>query len=56
MKAVLDEVKGFHFRLFLPVSVLKVSMMFYQKIIGSKEFTTDQVDSLTAEEVSTDYP
>lgn len=55
IKAVLDEVDGFHFRLFLPVSVFKFSMMFYQKISGNEEFTTDQVDSLTAEEVFPDY-
>lgn len=55
IKAVLEEVDGFHFRLFLPVSVFKFSMIFYQKIIGNEEFTTDQVDSLTAEEVFPDY-
>jgi nucleoside-diphosphate-sugar epimerase len=55
IKAVLDEVEGFHFRLFLPVSVFKISMMFYQKIFGKEEFTTDQVNSLTAEEASPDY-
>lgn len=55
IKAVLDEVDGFHFRLFLPVSVFKFSMMFYQKLIGNEEFTTDQVDSLTAEEVFPEY-
>ncbi|PKL71170.1 MAG: hypothetical protein CVV29_12045 [Methanobacteriales archaeon HGW-Methanobacteriales-2] len=55
IKIVLDEVDGFHFRLFLPVSVFKFSMMFYQKLKGNEEFTTDQVDSLTAEEVFPDY-
>lgn len=45
IKAVLDEVEGF--RLFLQVSVFKFSKMFYQKAIGNKEFTTDQIDSLT---------
>lgn len=56
IKAVLDEVDGFHFRLFLPVSVFKFVMASYQKIIGNKEFTSDQVDSLTTEEVFADYP
>ncbi|EKQ54524.1 MAG: nucleoside-diphosphate-sugar epimerase [Methanobacterium sp. Maddingley MBC34] len=56
IKAVLDEVDGFHFRLFLPVSVFKFAMAFYQKISGNEEFTSDQVDSLTAEEVFPDYP
>ncbi|CEA12621.1 NAD-dependent epimerase/dehydratase family protein [Methanobacterium formicicum] len=55
IKIVLNEVDGFHFRLFLPVSVFKFAMMFYQKLIGNEEFTTDQVDSLTAEEVFPDY-
>lgn len=55
IKVVLDEVDGFHFRLFLPVIVFKFAMMFYQKLIGNEEFTTDQVDSLTAEEVFPDY-
>lgn len=56
IKAVLDEVDGFHFRLFLPVSVFKFAMAFYQKLSGNEEFTSDQVDSLTAEEVFPDYP
>lgn len=55
IKIVLDEVDGFHFRLFLPVSVFKSAMMFYQKLIGNEEFTIDQVDSLTAEEIFPDY-
>lgn len=55
IKIVLDEVNGFHFRLFLPVFVFKFAMMLYQKMIGNEEFTTDQVDSLTAEEVFPEY-
>jgi nucleoside-diphosphate-sugar epimerase len=56
IKTVLDELGGFKFRLFLPVSVFKFAMFVYQKLIGSEEFTTDQVDSLTAEETFPDYP
>ena len=36
IKAVLNEVDGYHFRLFLPVKVFKLAMMFYQKINGEK--------------------
>lgn len=56
IKTVLDELGGFKFRLFLPVSVFKLAMFLYQKMIGSEEFTTDQVDSLTAEETFPEYP
>lgn len=56
IKIVLDEIDGFHFRLFLPVSVFKFLMALYQKTIGNEEFTSDQVDSLTAEEVFPYYP
>lgn len=54
IKIVLDELGGIHFRIFLPISVFKFSMMFYQRIIGNDEFTSDQVDSLTAEEIFPD--
>lgn len=50
IKTVLDESDGFHFRLFLPVSIFKFAMITYQRLNGNNEFTTDQVDSLTAEE------
>lgn len=50
IKTVLNESEGFHFRLFLPVSIFKLAMMTYQRLNGNNEFTTDQVDSLTAEE------
>lgn len=56
IKSVLHEVDGYHFRLFLPVKVFKLAMMFYQKINGGEEFTLDQVDSLTSKEVFPDYP
>ncbi len=56
IKIVLDESKGFHFRLFLPVNVFKFAMNFYQKINGNVEFTPDQVDSLTAEETFPIHP
>lgn len=56
IKTVLDELEGFKFRLFLPVSVFKFAMTFYQKLAGNNEFTSDQVDSLTAEETFPDYP
>ena len=56
IKTVLDEVDGFKFRLFLPVFLFKLGMKFYQILIGNDEFTTDQVDSLTAEEIFPDYP
>lgn len=56
IKAVLDEVDGFRFRLFMPVFLFKFGMKFYQTLIGSDEFTTDQVDSLTAKETFSDYP
>lgn len=56
IKAVLDEIDGFKFRLFMPIFLFKFGMKFYQTLIGSEEFTSDQVDSLTAEETFPDYP
>ena len=56
IKAVLNEVDGYHFRLFLPVKVFKLAMMFYQKLNDGQEFTPDQVDSLTSKEIFPDYP
>ncbi|MGZ7109067.1 MAG: NAD-dependent epimerase/dehydratase family protein [Methanobacterium sp.] len=56
IKAVLDEVDGFKFRLFMPVFLFKFGMAFYQRLSGSNEFTSDQVDSLTAEETFPDHP
>ena len=55
IKSVLNDVEGFHFRLFLPVSVFKFCMMSYQKAIENEEFTTDRVGFITAEAVSPDY-
>jgi len=56
IKAVFDEIGGFHFRLYLPVPVFKFAMMTYQKLTGNIQFTTDQVDSLVAGDVFPDYP
>lgn len=56
IKTVLDETDGFHFRLFLPISVFKLGMMSYQRLNGNVEFTPDQVDSLTAEETFPVHP
>lgn len=55
IKIVLEQLDGFKFRIFLPVSVFKLLMMSYQKLMGSTQFTSDQVDSLTAEEVFSNY-
>jgi nucleoside-diphosphate-sugar epimerase len=56
IKTVLDESDGFRFRIFLPVSLFKFAMMFYQRLIGNVEFTPEQVDSLTAEETFPVHP
>jgi nucleoside-diphosphate-sugar epimerase len=55
IKIVLNQLDGFKFRLFLPVSLFKFLMMEYQKLCGEVQFTADQVDSLTAGEVFPDY-
>ncbi|MGZ7049434.1 MAG: hypothetical protein ACXVHO_05440, partial [Methanobacterium sp.] len=41
---------------FMPVFLFKFGMAFYQRLSGSNEFTSDQVDSLTAEETFPDHP
>lgn len=51
IRIVLDQIGGFKFRIFLPVSVFKFLMMTYQELNGKIQFTPDQVDSLTAGEV-----
>jgi hypothetical protein len=38
------------------VDLFKFLMMAYQKFSGGVQFTPDQVDSLTAKEVFSDYP
>jgi nucleoside-diphosphate-sugar epimerase len=56
IKIVLTEIGGFKFRLFLPISLFKFLMMSYQKLTGNIQFTPDQVDSLTSEEIFPNYP
>jgi len=56
VKTVLDQLGGFKFRIFLPVSLFKFLMIAYQRLKGEIRFTPDQVDSLTAEEVFPNYP
>jgi nucleoside-diphosphate-sugar epimerase len=56
IKIVLTEIGGFKFRLFLPISLFKFLMMSYQKLTGNVQFTPDQVDSLTSEEIFPNYP
>jgi nucleoside-diphosphate-sugar epimerase len=56
IKIVLTEIGGFKFRLFLPISVFKFLMVSYQKLAGNVQFTSDQVDSLTSEEIFPNYP
>ncbi|MCG7848635.1 MAG: NAD-dependent epimerase/dehydratase family protein [ANME-2 cluster archaeon] len=56
IKIVLKEIGGFKFRLFLPISLFKFLMMSYQKLTGNVQFTPDQVDSLTSEEIFPNYP
>ena len=56
IKIVLNQLDGFKFRVFLPVSLFKFLMMSYQRLTGNIQFTQDQVDSLTAGEIFPDYP
>lgn len=56
IKIVLKQLKGFRFRLFLPVPLFKFLMIIYQKMTGKIQFTTDQVDSLTGGDVFPSYP
>ena len=56
IKIVLKQLDGFKFRVFLPISLFKFLMMSYQQLTGKIQFTPDQVNSLTAEEVFPDYP
>jgi len=56
VKTVLNQLGGFRFRVFLPVSLFKFLMMSYQRVKGEILFTPDQVDSLTAKEVFPNYP
>ena len=55
IKIVLKQLGGFKFRVFLPISLFKFLMMSYQKLTGSIQFTSDQVDSLTAGEIFPNY-
>ncbi len=55
IKIVLKQIGGFKFRLFLPISLFKFLMMSYQKLAGNVQFTSDQVDSLTSEEIFSNY-
>jgi nucleoside-diphosphate-sugar epimerase len=55
IKIVLKQLGGFKFRVFLPISLFKFLMMSYQLLAGKTRFTSDQVDSLTAEEVFPNY-
>lgn len=55
IKIVLKQLGGFKFRVFLPISLFKFLMMSYQLLAGKTQFTSDQVDSLTAEEVFPNY-
>lgn len=55
IKIVLKQLGGFKFRVFLPVSLFKFLMMSYQLLARRTQFTSDQVDSLTAEEVFPNY-
>ncbi|RLF97821.1 MAG: hypothetical protein DRN49_06885, partial [Thaumarchaeota archaeon] len=56
VKMVLNQLGGFRFRVFLPISLFKFLMMSYQRLTGKIQFTPDQVDSLTAKEVFPNYP
>lgn len=56
IKIVLRELGGFKFRVFLPIGLFKFLMMTYQRLTGNIQFTPDQIDSLTAEEVFPNYP
>ena len=56
IKIVLNQLGGFKFRLFIPVSVFKFLMLSYQRLTGTNQFTSDQVESLTSGEVFPDYP
>jgi nucleoside-diphosphate-sugar epimerase len=53
---VLKELGGFKFRIFLPIDLFTVLMMFYQRVKGVKEFTPDQVRALTTIETFPEYP
>ncbi len=56
IKIVLSNIDGVKFRLFMPISIFKFLMMSYQKVVGSVQFTPDQVESLTSGEVFPNYP
>lgn len=56
IRTVHRQLNGFKFELYVPVRLFKLLMMSYQKVTGDAEFTVDQVNSLTAEEVFPDYP
>lgn len=55
IKSVLNQMRGIHVPIHIPIPIFKFAMVMYQKIFGEK-FTTDQVDSLTSGDVFPDYP
>lgn len=56
IKIVLNQLGGFKFRFFIPISVFKFAMLSYQRLTETNQFTSDQVESLTSGEVFPDYP
>jgi nucleoside-diphosphate-sugar epimerase len=56
VRDVQKQMDGFKFQLRLPVSLFKLLMLSYQKLTGNTQFTVDQVNSLTAEEIFPEYP
>jgi nucleoside-diphosphate-sugar epimerase len=56
IKSVLRQLGGLRFRVFLPVWLFKFLMVSFQTVTRNKQFTTDQVDSLTSGDVFPDYP
>ena len=55
IQTVQSEMGGARFCVRLPIPVFKALMMVYQTFTGNVKFTTDQVDSLTAEEIFPEY-
>ena len=55
VRIVQTKVGGIHFRLYLPVPIFKFAMVAFQSIIRQPRFTTDQVDSLTSNDVFEEY-
>lgn len=53
---VLDEIGGKKIVVHLPIPVFKTAMYLYQSIIGDKQFTSDQVDSLASCDIFPEYP